>query len=128
MDGEAHISNSDRPWLASYPDFADWAMSIGSEPAYAAMERSIAAYPEKICMEFLGRTWTYRETGEMIRSAAKGLQDLGVGKGDRVALMLPNTPYYIVMFHATLLIGGIVGFPATYVGDHGLGCHVSEGP
>ncbi|MDG2319338.1 MAG: long-chain fatty acid--CoA ligase [Rhodospirillaceae bacterium] len=108
MDGKAHISNSDRPWLASYPDFADWEMSIGSEPAYAAMERSIAAYPEKICMEFLGRTWTYRETGEMIRSAAKGLQDLGVGKGDRMALMLPNTPYYIVMFHATLLIGGIV--------------------
>lgn len=108
MDGEAHISNSDRPWLASYPDFVDWELFIGSEPAYAAMERSIAAYPEKICMEFLGRTWTYRETGEMIRSAAKGLQDLGVGKGDRIALMLPNTPYYIVMFHATLLIGGII--------------------
>lgn len=102
------ITIEQKPWLASYPPFADWNMGIRPEPAHAAFERSVAAYPERICMEFLGRTWTYRETGTMVRAAAKGLQDLGVQKGDRIALMLPNTPYYIVLFHAVLLIGGVV--------------------
>ncbi len=97
-----------RPWLASYPAFVQWDMDIAPEPAFAAFERSVAAYPEHMCMEFLGRSWTYRETGALIRSAAKGLQILGVGKGDRIALMLPNTPYYLVLFHAVLLIGGVV--------------------
>lgn len=99
---------AERPWLASYPAFLDWDMDIAPEPAFAAFERSVAAYPERVCMEFLGRSWTYRETGKMVRSAAKGLQDLGVNKGDRIALMLPNTPYYLVLFHAVLLIGGVV--------------------
>lgn len=97
-----------KPWLDSYPAFADWSMAIVPEPAHAAFDRSVAAYPKRICMEFLGRTWTYRETGTMVRAAAKGLQDLGIKKGDRVALMLPNTPYYIVLFHAVLLVGGVV--------------------
>lgn len=100
--------SKDHPWLKSYPPFADWRMSIKPEPVYAAFERSVAAYPDRMCMEFLGRSWTYRETSDLTRRAAKGLQDLGLQKGDRVALMLPNTPYYIVMFHAVLLIGGIV--------------------
>lgn len=97
-----------QPWLKSYPPFADWRMPIKPEPAYAAFERSVAAYPNRMCMEFLGRSWTYRETAEMVRQAARGLQDMGIIKGERVALMLPNTPYYLVMFHAVLLIGGVV--------------------
>lgn len=97
-----------QPWLKSYPPFADWQMQIKPEPAYAAFERSVAAYPNRMCMEFLGRSWTYRETAEMVRKAARGLQDTGIVKGDRVALMLPNTPYYLVMFHAVLLIGAVV--------------------
>ncbi|MDE0799412.1 MAG: long-chain fatty acid--CoA ligase [Rhodospirillaceae bacterium] len=102
------VTIEQKPWLASYPSFADWGMDIRTEPAHAAFERSVAAYPNRTCMEFLGRTWTYRQTGTMVRAAAKGLQDMGVQKGDRIALMLPNTPYYIVLFHAVLLIGGVV--------------------
>lgn len=108
MDVEVNSSEGRPPWLASYPSFLEWDMEIAPEPAYAPFERSVAAYPDRECMEFLGRSWTYRETGEMVRQAAKGLQDLGVSKGDRIALMLPNTPYYIVLFHAVLLIGGVV--------------------
>ena len=52
-----------RPWLHSYPSFVKWDMPIEPEPVYAAFERSVAAYPNRMCMEFLGRSWTYRETG-----------------------------------------------------------------
>ncbi len=97
-----------QPWLRSYPSFLKWDMPIRPEPAFAAFERAVAAYPDRMCIEFLGRTWSYRETGEMVRAASKGLQDLGVAKGDRIALMLPNTPYYVVMFHAVLSIGAVV--------------------
>lgn len=96
------------PWLKSYPTFVKWDMPIRPEPAFAAFERSVAAYPNRMCIEFLGQTWTYRETGELVRAAAKGLQNLGIEKGDRIALMLPNTHYYVVMFHAVLSIGAVV--------------------
>ena len=99
---------SDKPWLKSYPPFVDWDAKIRPERAYEGFKHSLATYPNQVCMEFLGRTWTYRETGEMVRCAAKGLQDMGFGKKDRIALMLPNTPYYLVLFHAVLLVGGVV--------------------
>lgn len=105
---DLHHEIQDQPWLKSYPPFADWRMPIKPEPVYAAFERSVAAYPNRMCMEFLGRSWNYRETADMVRKAARGLQDAGIVKSDRVGLMLPNTPYYLVMFHATLLIGGVV--------------------
>jgi long-chain acyl-CoA synthetase len=56
----------------------------------------------------MGRTLTYAELGQSVDRAARGLQDLGVVKGTRVALCLPNTPYYPILFFAILKAGGIV--------------------
>ncbi len=56
----------------------------------------------------MGRTLTYAALGESVDRAARGLQDLGVVKGTRVALCLPNTPYYPILFFAILKAGGIV--------------------
>lgn len=59
-------------------------------------------------IDFMGRHWTYEEIGELSRRAARGLQDLGVTKGTRVGLCLPNTPYYVICYFAILRIGGVV--------------------
>ncbi|WP_098104970.1 long-chain fatty acid--CoA ligase [Novosphingobium sp. PC22D] len=59
-------------------------------------------------VDFMGRTWTYAEIGELARKAARGLQDLGVRPGMRVGLCLPNTPYYVICYFAILRIGGVV--------------------
>ncbi|QSR17708.1 dicarboxylate--CoA ligase PimA [Novosphingobium sp. KA1] len=59
-------------------------------------------------IDFMGRKWSYAEVGDLARRAARGLQDLGVVKGTRVGLCLPNTPYYVICYFAILRIGGIV--------------------
>ena len=59
-------------------------------------------------VDFLGKTWTYREIADLAERATRGFQDLGLKKGDRVALCLPNTPYSVICYFAVLKAGGIV--------------------
>ncbi|WP_242008088.1 long-chain-fatty-acid--CoA ligase [Sphingomonas ginsenosidivorax] len=72
------------------------------------LDHSVARFGSRTVLDFLGRRMTYAELGEAVTHAARGLQDLGVKKGTRVALCLPNTPYYPILFFATLKAGGIV--------------------
>jgi len=72
------------------------------------LDRSVARYPERIAIDFLGRTWRYGELGERVRRAARGLQDLGLKPGDRFGLCLPNTPYFVILYFAALRCGAIV--------------------
>ena len=101
-------AHSDYPWLKSYPKFVDWHAAIPQLPAYAGFLNAVKNYPDNICLEFLGNFWTYEEIGHMAARAAKGFQKIGVTKGTRVALMLPNTHYYVLAYMGTLLAGGTV--------------------
>ena len=96
------------PWLKNYPPFAPWAMPIPAEPVYRLLENAVARFPDNPCLEFLGRKWSYRETGALAKRAAEGFQKLGVGKGTRVGLLLPNTPYYPIAFFGIALAGGTI--------------------
>ncbi len=96
------------PWLKNYPPFAPWAMPIPAEPVYHLLENAVARFPANACLEFLGRRWTYAETGAAVKHAAEGFQKLGVGKGTRVGLLLPNTPYYPIAFFGIARAGGTV--------------------
>ena len=72
------------------------------------LDRSVARFPDRAAIDFMGRITTWGELGAAVDRAAAGLQALGVVKGTRVALCLPNTPYYPILFYATLKAGGIV--------------------
>jgi long-chain acyl-CoA synthetase len=96
------------PWLKNYPPFVDWHAPIPKLPAYAGFLNAVRQYPDNLCLEFLGNWWTYEEVGHMAARAAKGFQDIGVTKGTRVALMLPNTHYYVVSYMGILMAGGTV--------------------
>ncbi len=74
----------------------------------ALLDDAVARYPDRPAMEFMGRRWTYRAFGDLVSRAARGLQDLGLSRGDRVGLCLPNTPYFMVLYYATLRAGGVV--------------------
>ena len=96
------------PWLRKYPSFVRWDMPIPAVPTYQLLYDAVARFPDHPCMEFLGKKWTYAETGELAEKAAQGFQKLGVVKGTRVALLLPNTPYYIAAYFGVLMAGGTV--------------------
>tara|TARA_R110002072_G_scaffold49863_29_gene135085 strand:+ start:7840 stop:9552 length:1713 start_codon:yes stop_codon:yes gene_type:complete len=99
----------------SIPQEVDWESPIPPEPYYLALDRAAARQPDAACIDFLGRVTRYGELARDIERAARGLQNIGVQKGDRVGLLLPNTPYYVVMFHAILKVGGtVVNFNPLY--------------
>jgi len=80
------------------------------------LDNAVAVHGAWTAIDFMGRTWTYAEVGEQVRRAARGLQDLGIVKGTRVGLCLPNSPYFVILYFAALRIGAIiVNFNPLYV-------------
>lgn len=73
-----------------------------------AFDRAVTQFGERVAIDFLGREWTYGELGRIVERVAAGLQELGLGKGDRFGLCLPNTPYSVILYYAVLRAGGIV--------------------
>ncbi|WP_029292182.1 AMP-binding protein [Cellulomonas sp. HZM] len=97
-----------RPWLDSYADGVPTDVAIPDEPLTAALARSAAAFPERVAVDFLGRTTTYAQLADQVDRAAHALHGLGVRHGDRVALVLPNCTAHVVAFLATLRLGAVV--------------------
>lgn len=84
-------------------------------PAWEILSNTATRHPDLPCLDFLGHTQTYGEVWDTVRLAARGLQDLGVKKGDRVGLCLPNSPYYVIAHYAILLVGAtVVNFNPLY--------------
>lgn len=113
--GEAALKPTDFPWTASYPPGVDWAMPMPALPLTALLDEAVARHGDRTCLNFLGKATRYREVGQLVDRAARGFQAAGVGKGTRVGLFLPNTPYSVVCFFGILKAGGtVVNFNPLY--------------
>lgn len=99
---------SQYPWAKKYPASVDWQAELSQRPLFDIFDEAVRHYADHGFLDFLGRLYTYRDIDVMVAKAARGLQDLGVKKGDRVGLFLPNSPYYVALYFAVLKIGGIV--------------------
>jgi acyl-CoA synthetase (AMP-forming)/AMP-acid ligase II/esterase/lipase/1-acyl-sn-glycerol-3-phosphate acyltransferase len=95
-------------WEKSYPPGISWKTTIEPMPVPRLLDNAVRSYADKICMSFRGKHYRYRDVDRLVTHAAKGFQDLGVGKGIKVGLMLPNCPYSVICFFAVLKAGGIV--------------------
>ena len=95
-------------WLEHYPDGVSWDVPLKAESLINFMDAAVSRYGSKPCIDFLGRKYTYSEVGALIDQAAKGFQDIGVRKGTKVGLCLPNTPYSVICYFGVLKAGGIV--------------------
>jgi long-chain acyl-CoA synthetase len=83
-------------------------LDIEPKPLFAILDDTVAIYPDKPCLQFFGKRYTYREISSLVARAAKGFQDLGVAKGVNVGLFLPNSPYFVICYYAILKAGGTV--------------------
>lgn len=94
----------------------DQAGDITGTDVAAILDKAVALCPDRPAMDFLGRRVTYAELGRLVARAACGFQQMGVRKGTRVGLCLPNTPYFVICYFAVLRLGGIVvNFNPLYV-------------
>ncbi len=104
----APIFDPPRPWIASYADGVPDDIELPTGSLSDLIQGSVAEFPDNVALEFFGREWTYAELGEQIERAAEGLRQLGVRKGDPVALIMPNCPQHVVAFYAILRLGALV--------------------
>lgn len=72
------------------------------------LEETVARFPNQEAMSFYGHTTSYEELLQASRAFAVALQQQGLKQGDRVALMLPNCPQFVISYYGILTAGGIV--------------------
>ncbi|MDG1995850.1 MAG: long-chain fatty acid--CoA ligase [Emcibacteraceae bacterium] len=99
---------TERPWLDQYPKHVNWDQQFTGEPLYEIVANTAREIPNNIALDFLGKTCTYGELQDQINKAAKAFQEMGVKKGVKVGLFLPNCPHFIVAFFAINKVGGTV--------------------
>ncbi|HEY9067889.1 MAG TPA: AMP-binding protein, partial [Burkholderiaceae bacterium] len=102
------MAEPQHPWIKSYPKGVRWDADLPLLPVQQLLDDAVARWPDHPALEFMGRTLSYREFGELADRAAKGFQTLGVGPGVHVGLYLPNTPHYPIAFFGVLKAGGTV--------------------
>jgi long-chain acyl-CoA synthetase len=84
-------------------------------PAYEMLNEAVRRFGDRPAIDFLGKKFNWADIGRLSDAAAAGLQKIGVTKGTRVGLCLPNTHYFVVMYYATLKAGGtVVNFNPLY--------------
>lgn len=97
-----------RPWLRHYPSEIPPTLNYPDQSIAQFLLEAVNRFPDQTAVHFLGKTMTYRELHTDAVRLASGLISLGVAKGDRVAIMLPNCPQAVVSYYGVLLAGGVV--------------------
>ena len=100
---------TDRIWLNNYPEGMPTSIAPGAcNTLTALMEESFQKYADRCAFSFMGQAMSYAQTDKLSRALAGHLQSLGLAKGDRVAIMLPNVPQYPVAVAAVLRAGYVL--------------------
>lgn len=97
-----------KPWLQHYPEEIPAELKFRNEPVQQYLVDAAKSFPEKIAIHFMGKEMTYQELYQEALSFASYLQQIGISKGDRVAIMLANTPQAVISYFGILMAGGIV--------------------
>lgn len=99
---------AEKVWLKHYPEQIPHTLTYEEIPIQEFLTRSAKNYPDTVAIHFMGKEMKYAELYESALKFANYLQTLGIQKGDRVAIMLPNCPQGVIAFYGILYAGGIV--------------------
>lgn len=96
-----------KPWLKIYDPRIDEHVNIEHNSLYDFLQGSVSRYNILPAFTFYGRVWTYNDTKMVTDQFAAALHRAGFTKGDRLSIMLPNSPHYIFTLFGTFRLGGI---------------------
>ena len=99
---------NDRPWLAHYDKGVPHTIEYPKAPLFYFLEEAARKYPDRACTIFNGAVISYKEMNALTDHMAAALVELGVKKGDRVGIFMPNVPQFVIAYFGILKAGGIV--------------------
>jgi long-chain acyl-CoA synthetase len=107
--------HSVRPWLRHYPPGVDWAADLTPQPLFALLDQAAARFGDRPFLDFMDQRHSYRDIAGQVERMAAGLQRLGLGKGHRIGLFLPNCPAFVIAYYGALKAGAtVVNFNPLY--------------
>jgi long-chain acyl-CoA synthetase len=99
---------STRPWTRHYDPDVPASLVYPNVPLQAMLDDAAGAHPDATATIFFNKKRSYKSVSDAAWRFANGLKRLGVKKGDRVALVLPNTPQFVIAFYGALRAGAVV--------------------
>jgi len=97
-----------RPWFKHYDPEVPLHLTYPHVPLYRLLDETAAKHPDGPCTNFFSRRLTYQRIKELSDRFAAGIQSLGIRKGDRVVLLLPNSPQFLVAYYGLLKAGTVI--------------------
>ncbi|MEW6324394.1 MAG: long-chain fatty acid--CoA ligase [Nitrospirota bacterium] len=97
-----------RPWSTAYEPEVAPRLDYPEEPLHEFLTASARRFPKQTAIYFYGKKLSYRATAAAAARCANALRALGVRPGDRVAVMLPNSPQAVIAYYGALMAGAVV--------------------
>ncbi len=98
----------DKPWLQFYDPGVPESIDYPDDTLDALLANTARRFPDRPAIIFFDKQLSYRELDEAVSRFAAALQHLGLEKGDRVAVHMPNCPQFVIAYYGTLRAGGVV--------------------
>jgi long-chain acyl-CoA synthetase len=98
-------------WHRSYARYTPHSIPIPRQPLHKFLEASSSWVPKRTATLFYGSSLTYQQLNQKVNQLAHSLHGLGLRRGDRVMLILPNMPQMLIAYYAVLKMGGVVVLP-----------------
>lgn len=102
------VVGQDRAWFKYWPKYLPKTIDYPEVPLFEPLEATAKRYPNKPAIIYYGRKISYREVWESVLKMATYLKGIGVRKGDRVAINLPNGPHFVIAYYGILRANAVV--------------------
>ncbi len=97
-----------RPWIRHYEQGVPTQLKVPDHPLTWLLDQTVSRYPGHTAFIYYGTKLSYAQFSSLVNRFATGLQRLGIKKGDRVAIALPNIPQFPIAFYGALRAGAVV--------------------
>jgi len=102
------VQAKNKPWFSSWPQDLPQNLEYPKVPLHEILEKTAKEHPEKAAIAYFKREITYAELDSLSNQFAGALAALGVKKGDRVAIFLPNIPQFLIAYYGALKAGAVL--------------------
>src|SRR5699024_6012577 len=102
------MKTKEKLWHVHYPEEIPTSIEYDEQPLHGFLQASAKNYGKMKALHFMGKETTFEELHQEAKQIAHFLQEKGLEKGNRVAIMLPNCPQAVISYYGILLAGGVV--------------------